>query len=478
MTKIKYILISLALLLCLSCTNFLNVKPKGEILATNLFRTAEGYEDAINGVYAKIANDESLYAGKLRWIPEALAYNVNAEKIYQFYYLQQHKWDYFGVSGSDGILNQLWESTYEAINYTNSIIRASEKGGLDQFENSPIYRGEMLAMRAMLHLELIKLFAPPVWNKNGLNAQAIPYVTKYAFTITPFYNLGKCYDLAIKDLLEAEELLAKDKTLLKEKRTNIRENFFSGRITHLNIYAVQSLLARTYLSLGQLDKAEEYALKVINSNKFTFRPKEAFIQPDNGTLDLNETILGTYSIAYNTNQNTKYAPFVKKSLYFILPDAWKDLYSDNDYRKLAWFDTATESLIKEVNSLFYEGGATNAYDGKSILGASLIRLPEMYFIVAEANLEKSPAKAREYFDKVIESRGLETLTQQNKMLNKAILLDEKRKEFYGEGLTWFDMKNNQQDVMFKKTVVFEGANADTYTIPIPVIENNGRENIK
>ncbi len=43
-----------------------------------------------------------------------------------------------------------------------------------------------------------------------------------------------------------------------------------------------------------MDNAEVYAEKVISSGKFSFRPTSAFVQPDNGTFDLNETIFGLY----------------------------------------------------------------------------------------------------------------------------------------------------------------------------------------
>ena len=62
-----------------------------------------------------------------------------------------------------------------------------------------------------------------------------------------------------------------------------------------------------------------------------------------------------------------------------------------------------------VNSIFIAGN--NTYNGKSILGYDVIRLPELYYIIAEANITKDPAKAKEYFDKVLKSRGRETLEE-------------------------------------------------------------------
>ena len=56
--------------------------------------------------------------------------------------------------------------------------------------------------------------------------------------------------------------------------------------------------------------------------------------------------------------------------------------------------------------MYAQGESNPTYSGKSIPGPSLIRIPEMYYIVAEANLTKDPDKATEYLDYVVKSRDL------------------------------------------------------------------------
>ena len=50
MKKLKYILIIFCFTLYYSCDSFLDVRPEGEVVNNELFKNAEGFEDAIYGV--------------------------------------------------------------------------------------------------------------------------------------------------------------------------------------------------------------------------------------------------------------------------------------------------------------------------------------------------------------------------------------------------------------------------------------------
>ena len=55
MKQIKNIFIALACVCTLgSCEDFLNVNPKGEVFDQDMFTSAEGYEDALYGIYAEL----------------------------------------------------------------------------------------------------------------------------------------------------------------------------------------------------------------------------------------------------------------------------------------------------------------------------------------------------------------------------------------------------------------------------------------
>ena len=252
-------------------------------------------------------------------------------------------------------------------------------------------------------------------------------------------------------------------------------------MAHMNLYAVQALTAKVYWSRNDLDNAEKYAEKVISSGKFSFRPVSAFVQPDNGTLDLHETIFGLFV-------NDETAMMKKLSLaetvgasalklatdYAVLYE--KNAGASTDYRLSAWFDPAIPACRKMVNSIFIAGN--NTYNGKSILGYDVIRLPELYYIIAEANITKDPAKAKEYFDKVLKSRGRETLEESGEALTKDLLFEERKREFYCEGFTWFDMKMERKDILTVSGKVLPGDVAATYMLTVPDDEWESRKDIE
>lgn len=475
-----YTICAAVALILAGCAKFLDVNPKGEVFDADMFNSAAGYEDALFGVYSEIASSEKLYAGNLNWTPEALSGNFTAVGDYIFGYMALGNWYSQGPAGvGDGI----WKEAYKAINHVNNIISHAEADG-DRFPHSELYRGEALALRALLHFELVRLFGAPWWAEAKFKAEAIPYVEKYSFDITPPSSLDEVYSKIVRDLKEAEICLAEDASLLPVERDNVATGFTSCRITHLNLYAVQALLARVYWTMNDLPKAEEYALKVISCGKFSFRPTSAFIQPDNGTLDLNETVFGLYSSGnastnFQWRMSTKYKLRGASTRAFELASDWRTLYeegassSKSDYRLSAWFNDTDQTMTKIVNPVFYSSSEGTSYAGKSILGCNILRLPELYFIVAEANLTSDPAKAVQYFDKVITTRGLDAFAQTGETLTLERLNLERRKEFYGEAYSWFVMKQQGVDIHTTAGTTLDGKNPATYTMPIPVSESEG-----
>ena len=110
------------------------------------------------------------------------------------------------------------------------------------------------------------------------------------------------FELIVADLTEAEKYLAADEELVTATRNNASDGFTSCRITHLNLYAVQALLARAYWTMGKLDLAEDYAEKVIDSGKFPLMTTaEAWNAVETGTLNMQETVFGLYSTQYTYN---------------------------------------------------------------------------------------------------------------------------------------------------------------------------------
>ena len=472
MKQIKNIFIALACVCTLAgCEKFLNVNPKGEVFDQDMFTSAEGYEDALYGIYAELGTVQYLYSDDMVWDPEGMGLNLQSSSL-DVTNMSMGLWEAYGAPN---MRKGIWSAAYKTINHINNILGYIEKGGDDQFQHTPLYKGEALALRAMLHFDLMRLFGPPAWADAQAKASVMPYVTKYAFDITPFSSYDDVYKYIIDDLKTAEECLKADETLLPAVRDNAAAGFTSCRIIHMNLYAVQALLARVYWYKGDLVNAAAYASKVIESGKFSFRPREEFIQSENGTLNLHETIFGIYSQQSNM-KNAKAFGFSSSSTTLTVRDDAYVMFNDgsstsgSDLRLSAWFDgTQFKNL---VNRAYVEG--SNSYDGKSILGINMIRIAEMYYIMAEALMESDPAAATEYYDAVVVTRDLDALTGVA-TVTADILYNERCKEFFGEGYRWFDMKRLGKDIQVSTSVLLPGNSLNTYVIPMPLSEEENRQ---
>lgn len=458
-------------LLMTGCADFLDVNPKGEVFDNDMFTSAEGYEDALYGIYAELGTEDYLYSDYMLWLPEVMSINVTTTNT-GMQNMSQANWT---ATGAPALRNGLWGAAYTAINHINNILSHIEAGGEDEYPDTPLYKGEALGLRAMLHFDMLRFFGAPAWADDIYKQRAIPYVSRYSFSITPFSTWDEACQKIIDDLLEAERCLARDEELLPAVRDNASDGgFTSCRIIHMNLYAVQALLARVYWYIGDLENAAVYAGKVISSGKFSFRPQQAFVQADNGTLDLNETIFGLYSTESNEKNGRQYG--LTSTSTFTLNDDWMSLYDDgssstgSDYRLSAWFDG--ETYCNLVNRAYIDG---TSYSGSSILGVSLIRIPEMYYIMAESLLESDPSGATGYFDAVITSRGLDSFTEAGHTVTADNLYTERRKEFYGEGLHWFDMKRLGKDIQATSSILLDGSDVNTYMLPLPTSEEENRD---
>ena len=262
MKKYSYILLALPLLLG-SCEAYLDVNPKSEVTDKELFSTAEGCEDAIYGIYTEMGTNKNLFAYALTFAyPELMTGNFTISQSDNLAYVVQRLWEH---ENAITVAENLWINGYKAIGYVNKALMHVLPKSDDEFRHIRLYKGELLALRAYLHFEMARIFAVPFASGDAAaKAKAIPYVTTYGIEVTPYSSLDKVFELIVADLTEAEKYLAADEELVTATRNNASDGFTSCRITHLNLYAVQALLARAYWTMGKLDLAEDYAEKVLS----------------------------------------------------------------------------------------------------------------------------------------------------------------------------------------------------------------------
>ena len=181
------------------------------------------------------------------------------------------------------LIEDVWEETFATILNANVILdNAEQKRGSVLTENDyNLIKGDMLALRAFLHFDMLRMFGP-VYSRNP-EQESIPYNNNRDAQV---YNLlparSVIYDYLIPDLNTAEEnLKAADPILTEGPLTSTIEgedNYTRYRQLRLNYYAVILLKARIYLWAGDKTNALAEAQKLTDDPQVkTWFP---FVNPD------------------------------------------------------------------------------------------------------------------------------------------------------------------------------------------------------
>lgn len=462
--NIKYLISGLGLLLfSASCDNFLDVHPKGEVLGKELLKDRKGVENALYGIYATMRS-ENLYGKNMSF--------YTLDILAQYFTCQGNstvlnltKYNYYQDTEVKKLFLTIWSKMYENIAYTNNVLLNLENRSPKDLKFHDIYKGEALGLRAYMHFDLLRMFCP---QSNGTGTPGIVYNTDFSLTPPALLPKARIWELIIQDLQEAEKLLDHPE-LYAQASPN--DAFLRDQQTHFNLHAVRATLARVYLTKGDYENARIYALKVIEKSGLELSNKEE-LKESTGCLSPKETIFGLYAKDswYKTTKDFLTDAVTARSLdpRGDIANTYVSSAGGHDYRWDFWF---TPSNQKPRFTKLTDPYQLNpkAYPQHVIPGIHMLKLPEMYYILAECLLRQDSPQAAGYLKSVLESRGLapaEHPTLQN-------ITQERYKEFIGEGQTFFNMKRLNLDI---QTVTGETAPASEaiYTIKIPDEEFNYR----
>lgn len=495
MNKMKYIIyLFVALFATTSCENFLNITPEGQSKRDPQLSTPQGIEDAMYGVYSQLRST-TLYGQELHFQTlEVLAHNLHCGGNTVIEALGKFEYENTNVKS---IFEEVWTAMYRNISNVNSVLDAPLVAEANGYPYT-IYRGEALGLRAFMHFDLIRLFAEQ-YTVNP-EAEGIPYATEFSLKTPDFESLEKNYEHILADLHEAEALLDNE-----NEYENVG-NYMLDRQIHFNKYAVWATLARVYMTKGDKENAAKYAKMVIEDGKYTLKEKTEVQDDLAGVLSKKECIFGVYHPGFYTQVYAKLQQTTTRYSLNLRNDYAKIYERDNsgnDFRVDAYFSAAVGSsdvyrLSKLTNIYELRDEATPDY---LIRGINMIRIPEMYYILAEALLESNYDAALGYYNTVREHRGLialgETIDEPTEpepaepeptepetvadgdvavenLLTIARINDERFKEYIGEGQTFFNMKRlNLPIVSFDGATTYE-ASKNIYVVPVPDAEKEHR----
>ena len=434
-----------------SCSNWLDVKPSDRISEDNNFSSLVGFKKTLNGVYIEL-NSSDLYGKNLSCeFIEILAQryaigdeNKSNKELMEF--------SYNGSAGR-GKTTSIWGTAYKLIANTNLILKNIElHSDVLAGEYYNLIKGEALALRALLHFDLFRLFGP-IYTEDS-TAISIPYYKEFQFDAAPSYAANGFMNMVIEDLLQAEQLLVNDPIVKYGVKGNAKDVFLQDRNLRLNYYAVQGLLARAYLYMGNKERALYYAESVIKIQEEKF-PWVTPMKLDNSKSADRVFSTEIMFALQNLNRNT---------LYTSLFDNYVFESDKADYR----YSSSLSGTV-EISGTTYR--VFNKFQGTDSLYNQMIpmiRISEMYMIASETSTD-GPTRAK-YFNTFRNHRNLGNVREWdvNYYLEK-----EWKKEFYGEGQLFFWYKRNKKTEMQSATDQYGlvSVKLSNYVLPIPDAES-------
>lgn len=159
------------------CSNWLDVQPYDQISEDELVKSEEGFQKALNGIYIGL-NDEALYGKSLTVeMIEIMggAYEIGNESLVWGNYTDLKDYNY-NTEYWRSCMSSTWDKAYALILNCNKLLEnMKSREELFTGNNYNIIQGEALALRAMLHFDMLRLFGP-VYSRNP-EATSIPYYT-------------------------------------------------------------------------------------------------------------------------------------------------------------------------------------------------------------------------------------------------------------------------------------------------------------
>lgn len=472
----KLLYISILLLSLTSCDKWLAVKPYDKISQDELLSAQEGYMKLLNGIYVEL-NRDMLYGASLS--VEMLeimggAYMIGTDKSVWGNYNDLASYNY-GTEYWRARMSETWNKAYSMILNCNLLLENMEEDGiLFDEENYKVIKGEALALRAMLHFDMLRLFGP-VYSRNPHMA-AIPYYKKYTVTPNEVLPASEVAELIKKDLLEARILLAADRVrtdgVMMDAPAGGSSVFMSYRNLRLNYYAVSALLARASLYFGDKEAAFRYAEEVIEASEagiFPFVDKSLVTgsPEDPDRIFSSEVIFALSHSQRNSIFKNYYDPSRIPNYVFRMDN---DLMSNmvfgggavtggnqDDYRyRVNWVATGANRYFYKYSDMTDTGNIRNTM-------IPMIRLGEMYLIAAEACPGGLEAGV-EYVNALRSHRGVTNL----QTLTPELLQYEYIRELYSEGQLFFMYKRMFAPVLFSSNSSKNPQPSDAmFTVPLP-----------
>ena len=237
---IKILAVAIVLVFA-GCKDWLDVTPAGQATESDLFSTGDGYRSVLNGLYKSMGKPE-LYGRNWSYgMLDCMAqlYNLESGSFNDEMCKAAAKYEYTNTQVSSSI-ESAWGIAYNIIANANDLLQNIENASNDIFAEGEMERkmitGEAYACRALIHFELLRLFAPAPVNDDG--RAYIPYIESYPVLSATKLGVKPVLEKVIADLEKARGLVAVYDTTINGQGINLSG---TGRFNNDFTYNYQTI---------------------------------------------------------------------------------------------------------------------------------------------------------------------------------------------------------------------------------------------
>jgi len=452
-TKNKwYLPILLGLIFIASgCTEgYLEQKPDGRLALSALERLAK---TLVNAYPTDCYNFTDWMSDNADYLPQGDSHGFDRD-IYE--------WKVCNNATNQDCPNNYWTVSYYAIAHANVVLDKIKdiKGGDTAYKNAII--GEALLCRAYAHFMLVSLFAKPYNKETASSDLGIPYVTKVEKQIIVPYQrntVQEVYDLVEKDLLKGLQLVSS------------QYYKHSGKF-HFTKESALAFASRFYLWKGgekeNYKKAEEYATQLLgeDESQFVRNYEDIIAEGDWNPIRQSYCKISLPANLLLATTHIYFKPSHYNSGYGCTKEVYQKAfpYGDDDRRGFTYMQRTGGYLIARFR-YFYPPSV-----GHYIMTQILFTGEEVILNRAEARLMQGDIAGAEHditlslstryeSEKSLDffKEKIKDLSEKDKLLK--IILEQRRAEFFSEGLRWFDIRRFHLTVTHK----LEDGTEDTLT---------------
>jgi hypothetical protein len=427
--KYRVVILGIMLLLfAFSCTDWLDIEPENDLIEDEFWTRTEDVEGVLAAMYdaCRESSLESLIWGELRG--DMVSFRGTALA------------DYARIAQSDITTTNTkitWKNYYKTINLANTLMYFSsevlDKDKTFTLEMKQAIDAEAIFLRSLSYFYLIR-----IWKD-------VPLVLNPTVSDTVDIFLPKSTEHEILNHIIEDLKMAKDIAYTTEFIDD--PPFYKGRA---NKYSIMALMADIYLWQEKYQACIDYCDSIINSGLFGLETYNTWFNLYYPGNSMSESIFEIqYNSAYTSQDNNIYDNVVSitASNNMIGTTNLGSIFTMDDIRQCS-FAAGPAPYWKYIGR---DIGGSSRVETERDANFIYYRYADILLLKAEAYVELGGIQAANEIIREIALRGgaiFESSTNIDEL--RDYVLEERAREFMGEGKRWFDILRYAKRDNFKR----------------------------